>query len=86
MAKPIMTLTIMAAVLTAGLCFGATASEAAYGDSPWCFVRGGEDAYWDCQYQTFQACLQVRIGTGFCNENPSSPSPAVQPQNQKRRS
>jgi|HubBroStandDraft_6_1064221.scaffolds.fasta_scaffold158203_1 hypothetical protein len=86
MAKPIMTLTIMGAVLTAGLCFGATASRASYGDSPWCLVKtGGDDTYWDCQYQTFQQCLQERIGVSFCNENPSGPSPA-QPQNQKRRS
>jgi hypothetical protein len=86
MANRMMTLTIAAGVLVAGLCFDATAGQAAYGDSPWCLVKTGDDAYWDCQYQTFQECLQARIGTGFCNVNPSGPSPAAQPQNQKRRS
>jgi hypothetical protein len=85
MANRMMTLTIAAAAFAAGLCLDAPAAWAAYGDSPWCFVRGGEDAYWDCQYQSFQACLQARIGTGFCNVNPSGPPSAAQPQNQKRR-
>jgi hypothetical protein len=86
MANRTMTLTIAAAAFTAGLCLDAPAGRAAYGDSPWCFVKGGEDAYWDCQYQSFQECLQARSGTGFCNENPSGPSPGAQPQSQKRRS
>jgi hypothetical protein len=86
MTKSVMTLTIAATVLAAGLCFGATASRASYGDSPWCLVKTGDDAYWDCQYQSFQQCLQERSGASFCNENPSGPSPAASPQNQKRRS
>ena len=86
MTKIILTLTIAATAFIAVLCFDAPAGLAAYGDSPWCLVRGGEDAYWDCQYQSFQECLQARIGTCFCNVNPSGPPPAAQSQNQKRRS
>jgi hypothetical protein len=83
-----MRLTIAIAAFAAGMCFDSPAGRAAYGEAPWCFVKGGEDAYWDCQYQSFQECLQARIGAGFCNVNPAGPSPATsaQPQNRKRRS
>jgi hypothetical protein len=61
MTKFILTVTIAAAALAAGLCFDMPASRASYGDAPWCLVKsGGEDSYWDCEFKTFQECLQAR--------------------------
>jgi len=55
MTKFILTVTIAAAALAAGLCFDMPASRASYGDAPWCLVKsGGEDSYWDCEFKTFQ--------------------------------
>jgi len=90
MANPIMTLTIAAAVSAAGLCLEVRAARASYGDAPWCLVKSGDDnAYSDCQYRSFQECLQARSGVSFCNVNPSGPPPpaaAAQPGQRKRRS
>ena len=61
MTKFILTVTIAAAALAAGLCFDMPASRASYGDAPWCLVKsGGEASYWDCEFKTFQECLQTR--------------------------
>ncbi|MGC1778391.1 MAG: DUF3551 domain-containing protein [Xanthobacteraceae bacterium] len=50
-------------------------SHAGYGDAPWCAViqPGTGEVYWDCQYQTFQACQPnvVAGNRGFCNLNPT---------------
>jgi len=55
MTKFILTVTIAAAALAAGLCFDMPASRASYRDAPWCLVKsGGEDSYWDCEFKTFQ--------------------------------
>ncbi len=55
MTKFILTVTIAAAALAAGLCFDMPVSRASYGDAPWCLVKsGGEDSYWDCEFKTFQ--------------------------------
>jgi len=89
MTKPMMTLTLAAAALGVGLCCDMTAAKASYDNAPWCLVRGGDNAYWDCDFRTFQDCLQARGGTGFCNMNPSGPpAPAAgaQPAERKRRS
>jgi hypothetical protein len=89
MTKPIMTPTLAAAALAVGLCCDMTAAKASYDNAPWCLVRGGDDAYWDCEFRTFQDCLQARGGTGFCNVNPSgppAPAAAAQPAERKRRS
>jgi hypothetical protein len=86
MANSVTTLAIAAAALAAGLCFDMTSGEASYGDAPWCLVKTGDDAYWDCEYQNFQECLQARSGASFCNVNPAGPAPAAQPHSQKRSS
>jgi uncharacterized protein DUF3551 len=43
--------------------------------APWCAVinLGTGSVYWDCQYQTLEACVpNVLAGNrGFCNPNPS---------------
>jgi hypothetical protein len=69
-------LAIAITALAAAMCFDIPASRAAYGDAPWCLIKSGENTYWDCQYQSFQACLQERTGVGFCNVNPSAPAEA----------
>ena len=51
------------------------ASQAGYGDAPWCAVIavGNGEVYWDCQYETFAACVPNVIAgnRGFCNVNPT---------------
>ena len=80
MTKFILTVTIAAAALAAGLCFDMPASRASYGDAPWCLVKsGGEDSYWDCEFKTFQEWLRARAGISFCNVNPSGPPAAAAP-------
>jgi uncharacterized protein DUF3551 len=78
MAERIITVTVWVAALTAGLCFEIPASRASYGDAPWCLVKsGGDNSYGDCQFKTFQECLQARTGIGFCNVSPSGPPAPV---------
>ena len=54
-----------------------------YGDAPWCAVMniGTGEMYWDCQYQTFDACVPNVIAgnRGFCNVNPTYVPAAVAP-------
>jgi len=60
------------AALAATTSLGTTTSRA-YGDAPWCAVYSiGKDAYWDCQYRTFEASYPNVIAgnRGFCNLNP----------------
>lgn len=58
-------------------------SQAGYGDAPWCAVInvGTGEVYWDCQYQTFQACAPnvVAGNRGFCNVNPTYRPAAAPP-------
>ena len=86
MTERIVTVTVWAAALTAGLCFEIPTSRASYGDAPWCLVKtGGDSSYSDCEFQTFQECLQARTGTSFCNVNPSGPpAPAARAQRGRR--
>lgn len=71
-------------LVLAAAAFGATMTVAApasyaYGDAPWCAVVeiGAGEVYWDCQYQTFEACRPNVIAgnRGFCNINPTGPGP-----------
>ena len=46
---------------------------AVYHEAPWCAVLGmGKGVYWDCQYQSFEACRpNVLAGNrGWCNPSP----------------
>ena len=49
------------------------------------FKNGGEDSYWDCEFKTFQECVQARAGISFCNVNPSGPPAAAAPAPRGRR-
>jgi Protein of unknown function (DUF3551) len=86
--KRILTFIIAAAAIALGLSFDARAARAAYGDAQWCFIKtGGDDAYQDCQYDSFQACIAAAgFGRGFCNVNPSAPpAPAASQSGQRKR-
>ncbi len=65
------------------LCLGMPPSHAGYGDAPWCAVInvGTGEMYWDCQYQTFDACVPNVIAgnRGFCNVNPTYKPVATAP-------
>ena len=56
--------------------------QAGYGNAPWCAVVniGTGEVYWDCQYQTFEACAPNVIAgnRGFCNINPTYVPPGTQ--------
>ena len=72
---------LAAAVLAGAAALAPRPAQAA--EAPWCAVvgLGPGDVYWDCQYQTFDACVPNIIGgnRGFCNENPrytGQPKPA----------
>ena len=62
---------------------------AGYGDAPWCAVIevGNGEVYWDCQYETFAACVpNVLAGNrGFCNVNPTYRPTAAAPATQHAR-
>jgi hypothetical protein len=49
----------------------------------WCAVTsiGRGDAYWDCQYRTFEECYPNVISgnRGFCNHNPRYEPPVAKP-------
>ena len=72
---------LMLVAVALALTMGAAISPSyAYGDAPWCAVVniGTGEMYWDCQYQTFDACWPNVIAgnRGFCNVNPTY-KPAV---------
>jgi len=74
------------AALAAATSFG-TSTSRAFGDAPWCAVvdRKGE-AYWDCQYRTFEACYPNGLADrGFCNVNPWPGPSQVVPYKHKKR-
>jgi Protein of unknown function (DUF3551) len=68
-----MTRIIFAAAALAFLTFCLQPAAAVYYEAPWCAVLGmGKGVYWDCQYQSFEACRpNVLAGNrGWCNQNP----------------
>jgi hypothetical protein len=75
--KIVVKLSMAACAVTAALCFDVPVSRASFGDAPWCVVKLGDDAYWDCEYRSSQDCVQaLQANRGFCNLNPS-PGPAA---------
>jgi hypothetical protein len=63
---------LAAAAVTAVMSFDGRPARAY--EAPWCAVisLGMGDAYWDCQYRSFEECApNVLAGNrGFCNPNP----------------
>jgi len=83
----ILRLSVAASALIASLCLDVPASRASFGDAPWCVVKTGDDAYWDCEYRSSQDCVQALQGNrGFCNLNPSPGPSAPAPAKPRRRS
>ena len=82
-----MTRIISAAALAIAASAFAPAPVQASGAAPWCAViNQGRDAYWDCQYSSFEACYPNVIAgnRGFCNPNPAYEGP-IAPQGKKAR-
>ena len=68
----------LAAIAVAALLPGIVpaAAEVEY---PWCVIAGGRDGTMSCGFVSFEQCLQTRIGTDMCVQNPryqGSASPA----------
>jgi Protein of unknown function (DUF3551) len=63
---------LAAAALAAVTGFGGGAAKAQ--DAPWCAVMdiGTGNMYWDCRFQSIEACRPYVIAgnRGFCNPNP----------------
>jgi hypothetical protein len=57
-----------AAVMTAAMAVAFTPAHAAVAQYPYCYID--YDGMRSCGFQTLQQCLQVRIGTGMCVNNP----------------
>ena len=80
--NPIMRLVLAVVVSAAALYFNVPVSRA-FADAPWCAVtnKGTGNMYWDCQYNSFEACVPnvVSGNRGFCNVNPAFGLYAAQP-------
>jgi hypothetical protein len=81
---------LVAAAALASVSFSPGHVEGA--EAPWCAVitRGAGDAYWDCQYHSFEDCYRrgnILAGNrGFCNPSPYYlAGSAEQRQTRKRR-
>ncbi|HWV44324.1 DUF3551 domain-containing protein [Pseudorhodoplanes sp.] len=60
----------LAAVTAATLVSGVTPSSAAP-EYPWCVITGGRDGgVMNCGFVSFQQCMQTRVGTDMCVQNP----------------
>jgi hypothetical protein len=68
---------------------GMAQPASARAEAPWCAVidMGRGDAYWDCQYRTFEECVPTIIAgnRGFCNPNPRYLGPQPAPRTKHRR-
>jgi hypothetical protein len=83
--KAMMRLVLAAIVTGAALCFNVSGSRA-FG--PWCAVtdKGTGNIYWDCQYDSLEACVpNVLSGNrGFCNVNPAFGLYAAKPTERRK--
>lgn len=66
----------IAAVVGASLLTGATPSSASV-EYPWCIITGGGrgGGVMSCGYVSFAQCMQTRIGTDMCVQNPRYTGP-----------
>jgi Protein of unknown function (DUF3551) len=84
---------LLAGAAMTGAAWFATPAQAAYGDAPWCAAIeiGAGEVYWDCQYETFEACQPTILAgnRGLCSPNPAPGAPraasAGNPRHGKRR-
>jgi hypothetical protein len=58
-------------------------------DAPWCAVIATSDdsVYWDCQYNSFEACRSVVLAgnRGWCNPSPYATSGAPEERRKARK-
>lgn len=65
-----MRLLALAAVIGATLMSGVTPSSAER-EYPWCVITGGKDGgVMSCGFVSFAQCMQTRVGTDMCVQNP----------------
>jgi hypothetical protein len=65
----------IAAFVGATLLTGATPSSASV-EYPWCIITGGRDGgVMSCGYVSYAQCMQTRIGTDMCVQNPRYTGP-----------
>jgi hypothetical protein len=51
---------------------------------PWCIIQGGRDGTMSCGFVSFEQCLQTRIGTDMCVQNPRYQGPPAAPTRRRR--
>jgi hypothetical protein len=51
---------------------------------PWCRIAGGRDGSLSCGFVSHAQCMQVRIGTDMCVQNPRYPGPPAASPHQRR--
>ncbi len=73
-------MTVLALAATAALAFAQKPAQAR--DYPWCLISGYGGQH--CVYDSLDACLRDRAGSGFCNPDPSYRAPAQPRQKSKR--
>jgi hypothetical protein len=67
----------VAAVIGATLLTGVTPSSASV-EYPWCVMTGGRDGgVMSCGFVSFAQCMQTRVGTDMCVQNPRYQGPRV---------
>jgi Protein of unknown function (DUF3551) len=85
--NPMMRLVLAVAVSAAALYFNVSDSRA-FEHGPWCAVtnNGTGNMYWDCQYNSLEACVpNVLSGNrGFCNVNPAFGLYAAKPTTRRK--
>jgi hypothetical protein len=69
-----MKLLLVVTAFCAGLVVGAGHATAEV-EYPWCIIAGGRDGSMSCGFVSFEQCLQTRIGTDMCVQNPRYQAP-----------
>lgn len=62
--------TAAAALGFAATLLGGSGPAAADVNYPWCLITGGRSGVMSCGYISYAQCMQTRIGTEMCVENP----------------
>jgi hypothetical protein len=71
--------------LVAAACLADAAPASAEIEYPWCIIQGGRDGTMSCGFVSFEQCLQTRIGTDMCVQNPRYTGPSTPPSRRRPR-
>jgi hypothetical protein len=74
-----------AALVVAAACLADAAPASAEIEYPWCIIQGGRDGTMSCGFVSFEQCLQTRIGTDMCVQNPRYTGPSAPPSRRRPR-